>query len=226
MPSVGKFKAVLFDLGGTLVKTLDASEIYARILEVYGVKVSSDDAAKAHRENEREFDFKKRAEFGQDFWVEWNLKILERLDIQKNREFLARKIAELWWEYTGLEAYPEVMETLTQLRIKGIKMGIITNGFESDAEEVLKKLALTSYFDVAVGVDSCRKAKPDKEIFIYAVNKLHVRPEETIFVGDSVKSDYEGAKRAGLKSLLINRERKPSAHVEAITSLTELLHYV
>ena len=34
-----KFKAVLFDLGGTIIKTLEVPEIYRKILEVYGVKV-------------------------------------------------------------------------------------------------------------------------------------------------------------------------------------------
>jgi putative hydrolase of the HAD superfamily len=85
---------------------------------------------------------------------------------------------------------------------------------------------LTDHFDVAVGVDSCKKAKPDRKIFLYATNKLRVRPEETIFIGDSVEHDYEGAKKAGLKPLLINREGEALANIEALTSLTEVLHYV
>jgi HAD superfamily hydrolase (TIGR01549 family) len=61
------------------------------------------------------------------------------------------------------------------------------------------------YFDVVVGVDSCGEAKPDKETFLYALKKLQLRSAETLFVGDSVERDYEGAKRAGLKTLIIGR---------------------
>ncbi len=225
MSSNGRFKAVLFDLGGTLIKTLDVPKIFRRILEAHEVKVSSDKIAEAHSANQKEFDVEEMVRFGQAFWVKWNLKILERLGIQSRKEFLARKIDELWWEYSGLEVYPDVLETLTQLRIKEIKMGIVTNAFERDFKNILEKVDLADYFDVVVGVDACNKAKPDGEIFLYAVNRLNVRPEETIFVGDSVKHDYEGAKKAGLKPLLINRNEKAFADVEAIKSLNEVLSY-
>jgi putative hydrolase of the HAD superfamily len=222
---MSKFKAVLFDLGGTLIKTVDVPEVFKRILEVYGVDVSVADIAKAHAENVKEFDVEEMVKLGQDFWIKWNLRILERIGIQGDRCFLARKIDRLWWEYAELEIYSDALEALAQLKRKGIRIGIVTNGFENDYKQILRKLALTDYFDVAVGADACRKAKPAREIFFYAVNKLHVHPDETIFIGDSIKYDYEGAKQAGLKPLLINREKKALTNVEAITSLIEVLSY-
>lgn len=112
----GRFKAVLFDLGGTLIKTAEAPEIHRRILEAYGVKASLDDVKASHEANEKEFNIDELVEMEQDFWIKWNLRLLERLGIQENREFLAKAIDELWWEYADLEAYPDVMQTLTQLR--------------------------------------------------------------------------------------------------------------
>jgi len=44
-------------------------------------------------------------------------------------------------------------------------------------------------------------------------------------VGDSTARDYEGAKRAGLKPLLIDREGKALQNVDSIKSLTEVLLY-
>ena len=64
-----------------------------------------------------------------------------------------------------------------------------------------------------------------KEIFLYAVNKLGFGPNKVIFVGDSVKRDYEGAKKTGLKPLFINRTGEAFDGVNAITSLTEVLTY-
>lgn len=223
MLSIGGFKAVLFDLGGTLIKTVDVPEIFRRILEVYGVNVSVEDVAKAHEENVKKFDIEEMVKLRQDFWVKWNLRILERIGIQGNRDSLARKIDRLWWEYAELEIYSDALETLTQLKRRGIKIGIVTNGFENDYKQILRKLNWTDYFDVVVGIDACKKAKPDREIFLFAINKLHVHPEETIFIGDSLKYDYKGAKKAGLRPLLINREGKTLADVKTITSLTEVL---
>lgn len=222
-----RIKAVLFDLGGTLIKTADIPEIYKRILGTYGVKVSSDQILRAHRANEKEVDVVEgQLELGRNFWIKWNLTVLERIGIQRNREFLAKKIHELWLEYADLEVYPDVIETLARLKAKSVKIGVVTNGLKSDFQEILRKLKLTDCFDVVVGVDTCNKGKPDREIFLYAVNKLGVRPEETVFVGDSSKYDYEGSERAGLKPLLIDRKGKASKNVKTIRSLAEVLLHV
>lgn len=222
-----KIKAVLFDFGGTLIKTVEVPEIFKRILTTYGVKVNSNQILKAHRANEKEFDVDVgQIELGENFWSKWNLKILERLGIEENAEFLAKKIDELWWDYADLELYPDVIDTLTQLKAKKIKTGIVTNGLKKDYEQILRRLNAMNYFDVLIGVDACKRAKPDKQIFIYAVKKLQVKPEETIFVGDSVKHDYDGAKKAGLKPLLIDREGKNSEKIQKTRSLSEVLSYL
>lgn len=221
-----RVKAVLFDLGGTLIKTADIPEIFKRILENYGVNVPIDEIREAHRGVEESEVVEGMLEGGQDFWIGWNLKVLEEVGLQADRDFLAKKIDELWWEYADLEIYPEVMETLAQLRAKGVKTGVITNGLKRDYEQILDKLKLTNFFDVVVGIDTLNKAKPDKEIFLHAVDMLGVRPKQAVFIGDSVRYDYEGAKKAGLKPLLIDRQGQAPENVETIRSLTEVLPYV
>jgi putative hydrolase of the HAD superfamily len=196
--------------------------IYRRISENYGIKVSTDEIREAHKDVEISDAIEGMVTSGQEFWVKWNSEVLKRVGIQENREFLAKKIDELW-EYADLEVYPDVMETLTQLKAKGVKTGVITNGLKRDYEKILDKLRLTDFFDVVVGIDTLNKAKPDKEIFLHAVDMLDVCPEQVVFIGDSVKYDYEGAKHAGLKPLLIDREGKASEDVEKIRSLTEVL---
>jgi putative hydrolase of the HAD superfamily len=227
MHSFRKFKAVLFDLGGTLIKTLDAPEIYRRILEAYGVNASLEKITRAHKENEKEFRMEDVVEMGNEFWIQWNERVLERLGINENKDFLARKIDESWWNYAQLEAYPDVATTISQLKEKKVKIGIVTNGFEKDYLRIIQRLGWSKeFFDVIVGIDACRKAKPHKEIFLYAVRKLSLLPEETIFVGDSLKYDYEGAKKAGLHALLLNRKGERYSKVKTIRSLTEVLSHV
>jgi phosphoglycolate phosphatase len=221
-----KYNAVLFDLGGTLIKTVEVAEICRRILKIHGIIPCFEDIAEAYRDNEEEFNVDDMVKFGDDFWIKWNLRLLEKLGINENKEFLAKKLDQLWWNHAELEAYSDVLETLTYLKNEGVKTGIVTNAFERDYQQILQKLSWTDQFDAVVGIDSCNKAKPDREIFICALEKLRVNPEETIFVGDSVKYDFEGAKKAGLRPLIINREAKASANVETIASLTELLDYI
>jgi len=222
-----QIKAVLFDLGGTLIKTADIPEIFKRILETYGVRVSSNQILEAHQTNEKEVNVEVgQIELRNAFWSTWNLKILERLGVKTNTEFLAKKIDELWWDYADLEFYPDVMDTLNHLKARNIKIGIVTNGLKKDYEQILQKLGAKDCFDVVVGIDACNKAKPDKEIFLLAVKKLQLKPEETIFVGDSVEKDYEGAVKAGLRPLLIDRERRASRNIKTIRSLGEVLLYI
>ncbi len=208
------------------MRTEDPPEVYRRILESYGIKVSCGDAARAHSESEKGFDVAEMAEMGSVFWVKWDIKLLERLGIEESKEFLAKKIDELWWDYARLEVYPDVMETLIYLKNRDIKLGIVTNGLQKDYRQILGKLALADYFDVVVGVDTCARAKPDKEVFLYAINKLGVTSDEALFVGDSIKYDFEGAKKAGLKPLLINRNSEASADIDIIESLTAVLQFV
>ena len=220
-------KAVLLDLGLTLTKTASFPEIYRRILARFGVKVSVDEVDRAQKETESEFDTATySAEVRKEFWTNYNTSILEKLDVKENTAFLAAQIDELWWECSHIHLYPDVEPTLSGLRAKGLKLGLVSNGFKQDLEYVLGKLDIKRWFDVIVCIDSCNCAKPDKEIFLYALNKLEIEPCDALFVGDSVIHDYEGALGAGIKPVLIDREGKLPSVYDKIASLTDLLTLV
>ncbi|MBA7626895.1 (S)-2-haloacid dehalogenase [subsurface metagenome] len=116
--------------------------------------------------------------------------------------------------------------TLSRLIAKGLKLGLVSNGFKQDLQHVLGELGLKKWFDAVVCIDSCNCAKPDKEIFLYALDKLGVKAHEAVFVGDSVLYDYEGAMNVGIKPYLIDREGKIQSRYDTIASLTELLAIV
>jgi putative hydrolase of the HAD superfamily len=148
------------------------------------------------------------------------------LGIKKDVVFLASQIDELWWEFSHLQVYPDVEPTLSQLRDKGLKLGLVTNSFKQDLDYVLGELGLEKWFNTIACIDSCNCTKPNKEIFLYALNKLGVKPSESLFIGDSVVHDYEGALNVGIKSLLIDREGIIPNRYDKISSLTELLKIV
>jgi len=215
-------KAVLFDLGGTLINTAEIFEIWRRILEAHGIKRSLDEISLAHKETEKQLNPKDYPRLSDDFYIIWNLHILKKLGIRKNVQLLARKISEEWWDYSDVRLYPDAEEALKQLKRMGLKTGLVTNAFQSDIDQILPRVGLANFFDVAVGVDAVGKTKPDREIFLYALKKLGVAPQEALFVGDQIETDYEGARKAGLKALLIDREDKIRKRVKKIRGLKEI----
>jgi len=222
----GKVKAVIFDLGGTIIESVEPAEVFHKVLEAHGVHVSIEKIRAAHRKNQAEHDADELAEQGMKYWDKWNERLLGKIGVNENREMLARRINEQWFDYACLQVYPDAAETLGKLKLRKVKLGIVTNALEQEIQKIFEKLGLKNVFDVAVGCDACKKAKPSKEIFCYALAKLHVQPENTIFVGDSVKYDYEGAQKVGMKPVLISRNGDPHDRVETIRNLSEILKYV
>jgi 2-haloalkanoic acid dehalogenase type II len=217
-------KAVLFDLGLTLIKTISFPEIYRRILAKFEIEVSVEDIVEVQKETEAEFDMsaydeKRRKEF----WTRYNDVLLKKLGVEVNRLFIASQIDNLWWSFSYVQVFPDAKPTLTMLKEKGLKIGLVSNGFKQDIDHVLDKLDLEEWFDEVVCIDSCNCSKPDKQIFLYALDKLGIQPSEAIFVGDSVLQDYVGASRVGIKPYLIDREKKLPNNYDTIKNLTELL---
>ncbi len=217
-------KAVLFDLGLTLIRTASFPEIYRRILARFGVTASIEDIARAQEAAEKEADTSTYDEsHRKEFWTNYNVSLLKKLGITENVIFLAEKIDELWWDCSHVQAFSDVEPTLSQLKAKGLKLGLVSNGFKKDLTHILGELGLKKWFDAIVCIESCNCAKPNKEIFLHALDRLGVEPNEAIFVGDSVEQDYEGAFNVGIRPFLLDREGNYPSHFNKIASLTELL---
>ncbi|MHA2394969.1 MAG: HAD family hydrolase [Promethearchaeota archaeon] len=221
-------KAVLFDLGGTLIKTIEIPEIYRRILAKYGIDVSVNQIREAHEANEQLSNsfIITQLEIGYKYWYDWNQHVMESLGFGERSEYLGKIIADLWWDYADLELYPDVKTTIQELRKRDIKVGVVTNGFKYDYLVILNKLRLIDFFDIVVGPDSCGYGKPDKQIFLYALDVLGLKPGEVIHVGNEYKYDYVGAENAGITPILIEREQDIDVDVSIISSLNQVLDYV
>ena len=218
-----KLKAVLFDLGGTLIHTPDIPKVRQQMLKAKGVLRSVEEIADARKEADTRIGgYKDLANLREEFWVKWNTEILKNLGISRDREFLARWISDAWWDYANARLYPEVRKVLQRLRKSGFKLGVVTNGLKSDADKLLPQVGLTDAFDIVVVTDSVGKMKPDKEIFLYALEKLDIKSHEALFIGDQIEEDYNGAKNAGIKALFIDRENKTAKNADKIQSLEEI----
>ena len=220
-------KAIFFDLGLTLIRTIPFEEIYRQILEKFGIEVAVDEIASAQKKTATNYDTSDyELNTREEFWIKYNVKLLENLGIEKNRIFIASMIDELWWNYSGVMVFSDVKPTLSELKNKGLKIGLVSNGYKKDLDYVLGELDLEKWFDSIVCIDSCNCAKPNKKIFLFALKDLGINSDEAIFVGDSLKYDYKGALNVGIKPYLIDRTGIVKGNYDKIGSLTELLELI
>jgi HAD superfamily hydrolase (TIGR01662 family) len=119
-------------------------------------------------------------------------------------------------EYDPLDHVPpEVHQTLQTLRDAGLRLAVVSNR-DSAFEEQLEALELNQYFEFAIAAGVLDLWKPEAGIFLHAVERLGVTPEQTMYVGDNYFADVVGAQNAGLKPVLIDPEGVFNDHVECL----------
>lgn len=219
-----QLKAVLFDLGGTLVKISNSEipHVMKRALNHCGISRSLEEISHAWREAEKELDFRDLTKLLDEFWIQWNERILSNLHVESSNQ-TAKFIKAHWWDYSDVSLYPDAEKILPILKERDLKTGLVTNGLQSDVDAILPKVGLQDFFDVVVVIDTLRKMKPDVEVFQYALEKLRTAPSDAIFIGDEMEADYRGARRAALTAYLIDREGNVhDENVNKIYSLNDL----
>jgi phosphoglycolate phosphatase len=80
--------------------------------------------------------------------------------------------------------YPGARQRLEEMRRKGLKLGVATNGQRAIAEEMLRRLDASGLFDVVVGADDVENAKPAPDMILLASERFGLKPEEVVYVGD------------------------------------------
>lgn len=93
---------------------------------------------------------------------------------------------------------PDTLETLTALRARNLKLGIITNGPTAWQSRKLESMGIAPLFDTILISETEGVQKPDSRIFARALERCGVLASESVFVGDHPVADIAGAKQAGL----------------------------
>jgi putative hydrolase of the HAD superfamily len=102
------------------------------------------------------------------------------------------------------KVYEDVVPTLEALKMRGRRLGIISN-FSPNCESLLNQLGIGHYFDFFIVSGILGIEKPDPRIFQAAVQAAGRDVSELVYVGDSVFHDVEGARKAGMDAVLIDR---------------------
>ncbi len=210
-------QVVFFDAAGTLFHVKGSvEEVYLRYAEPYGVKLTPElrEAVRAafHRAFRDApppvFAVTDPAELKQCerlWWFDivhsvfYRAGMFERFDDYFEEVFQAFDGPSLW----GL--YPETLGVLKGLRKAGFELGVISN-FDTRLFSVLRGLGLADLFHTVTISSLAHAAKPAPQIFRLAVEKHGVDPQDAVHVGDSLREDAEGARQAGLRAILLDRD--------------------
>ena len=149
--------------------------------------------------------------------VFYRVGMFERFD-----EFFER-VFEVFEDPSSWRLFPDTISTLTHLKSQGLELGIISN-FDTRLFSVLRGLGIADIVDTVTISSLAQAAKPAPKIFQLALDKHAVDPEDALHVGDSLRDDAEGARKAGLHAVLLNRAgTQQVADIPSIRTLDELL---
>ncbi|MDR2021008.1 MAG: HAD family hydrolase [Treponema sp.] len=186
---------IAFDLDGTFYPDY---RFYVRlvpfILRECRLLLAMGKARSALRENPEEGDF-------YDLQARIMAKIL-RKDPQTIKERTERLIYRNWEPlFKKVKPYPHVRETLENLHKGGFKLGLLS---DFPPEKKLEYLGLADHWDTILCSESTGRLKPHSAPFGELAKSMGLPPERILYVGNSVKYDIIGAKRAGMKAALVS----------------------
>ncbi len=158
------------------------------------------------------------------FWAELTRDWLEAIEapLESLGDVLALADDRLYGPGSSeFEVFDDSIVVLAELKQRGLKLAVISN-WDYSLHRVLASLSLSGFFDVVIASLEEGVEKPDPALFRLALERLGVSAEEALHVGDDPLDDVEGARRVGMKALLLDREL--SAKSEGVlTSLKDLL---
>lgn len=124
--------------------------------------------------------------------------------------------------------FPGLHHMLAELRARGLKLGIITNGWAQAQLGVIRALDLEPYFDTILVSETEGVRKPAAEIFERALTRLQTSADRAIFVGDHPLNDITGAQAVGMRAVWLRDDHwGECAHADwRINALSELVPIV
>ena len=123
------------------------------------------------------------------------------------------------WEYVP----DTVVPALEQLRARGLRLVVVSNA-NGTLRAHMDRLDLTRRFDCVLDSADEGVEKPDPRFFEIALTRSGARKGTTIHVGDLYHVDVVGARRAGLRGVLLDEaDLRPDADCPRVRSLADLV---
>jgi HAD superfamily hydrolase (TIGR01549 family) len=219
---VPDLRAVLFDVDFTLVKPGPdlGPEGYRRMAARYGFDLDPSRYDEARRAALATLERHPELEHDEEVWVLFTERIIRGMGGDSERAYeCAAEMTRAWEHAHNFELYDDVLPTLATLRARGLKLALVSNtARDLDAFVVHHSLDV----DAAVSSRAHGKVKPHESIFLAALERLGIAPDEAAMVGDTPEDDIEGAKVLGIRPFLLDREGRFPDAADRLTDLRQL----
>ena len=220
---MSKAKAVVFDAYGTLFDVNSAAE---KCKNQIGDKWEG--FANYWRTTQLEYTWlRSLMKRHKDFWkvTEDSLdKSMKVFNINPNMR------EELLSLYKKLSTFPEVNDTLKQLKNKNLKLAILSNGSPDLLNKLVNSNNLTEIFDDLFSIEEVKIYKPDNKVYEIPINKYKIKPEEIVFLSSNTW-DVSGGGNYGYQSIWVNRNNnifdnldyKPKYEIKNLKQLLDII---
>ena len=216
-------KAVIFDVYDTLLhididqNNIEAYTFLSSWLSYHGFQISPEDMLAqykelCHKEMIANQETYPDIDIGKVF--SRMLTNIKKLDVNETMYF-ARKLSLLFRISTtrNIAMYQGVfymLDTISSIA----RLGIASNSQSLFTLPELRKFGVAHFFESIVFSSDVQACKPNPKIFQTILNRMSVRPEDALFIGDNIFTDVWGAKQVGMKVIWIDRGNKNHMPVE------------
>ncbi len=206
-------KAVFFDLYQTLVRyEPPREEIETGVLKKFGIETTPaalvrpiivadefiyNEIARqplSARTNEEKFAL----------YARYQTILLREAGIAYDAKVIPSLLAAMQKSAMDLVLFDDVIPALTDLKSRDLILGLISN-IEQNMTATLTKLGLPAWLDIIITSLEAGASKPKPEIFQKALERARVKPAEALYIGDQYQVDVLGARGAGMRGILIDR---------------------
>lgn len=227
-------KAILFDLVGTLIYVKGSvGLIYSSVAESFGFEIDSEKLNKAFIEA---IHIKPQPIGGNEEEKKWWKEVVSNTfkfsgyDLKEKFNEIFEIIFKEFTTKGAWAVYPEVFNVLKNLQKNNLKIGLISN-FDNRLEIILKELEIYECFNCLSYSGKVGFSKPDPRIFQYALKELNIIPEEALYIGDSLETDYYPALNLNMNAYLIVRSRgllqqAPTKGIRTISNLNQIFDFI
>lgn len=219
MKQISDLQAIAFDVGGTLIDPWPSvGHVYAEVAAEHGF--SGQDAQALNRSFADAWCKKANFDYSRESWLNLVNQTFAQVGAPFGSVSFFSELFDRFAHPQAWQVYDDVVPMMQWLREKGLALAVISN-WDDRLRQLLERLQLDRYLKVLIISAEVGFQKPSRDIFKIALDQLGSPAESVLHVGDSPVEDVDGAARAGLQSLLIDRGRT-EVNNGCISSLSEL----
>jgi putative hydrolase of the HAD superfamily len=211
-------KAIFFDLDDTLISAYARPEAaWDELLSAFGDRLDGV-ALDALRETILRVAW--------DFWGDperhryWRQRIREARRQVVRRAFvevevadagLADEIADAFSAHRerNLKIFPDTHDTLVQLRDRGLRLALVTNGASDSQWRKIERFDLQGYFEHILVEGDFGAGKPEDRVYRHLLEAFGLAPEAVWMVGDNLEWEVAAPQRHGITGIWCNRLGDP-----------------